>query len=80
MAYNSNDVTGFPPAGGDSRRIDFDTLVRMADGTEDVPVAYAFGGAAPTAISIGNGKPFEVSANNVHARVFVEFDPYGWAK
>ena len=80
MAFNQRDVTGFPPADGGYREIDFESLVREADGTEDVPVSYAFGGAAPTTISIGNGSPFDISADNAHARVFVEFDPYGWAK
>jgi hypothetical protein len=77
MAYNVNDVIGFP-APTSYRQIDFASLVQDIDSTQEVPVVYAFGGNAPTMISIGNGKPFAVSSNSGYARMFVEFNPYSW--
>lgn len=78
MPYSQRDVTGFPPANPGYRQIDFASLVAMADGTQEVPVVYAFGGNAPTMISIGNGKPFAVNSTSGYARMFVEFLPYYW--
>jgi hypothetical protein len=77
MTYNVRDVTGFPPPSR-HRRVQFSELVAEVDQTVDVPVVYAFGGNAPTAISIGNGNPFEISSINGYARMFVEFNPYSW--
>jgi hypothetical protein len=77
MPYSPQDVIGFPPP-STYRQIDFASLVAMADGTQEVPVVYAFGGNAPTMVSIGNGTPFAVSANSGYARMFVEFLPYAW--
>lgn len=78
MTYNIRDVTGFPPPTPGYREIDFAALVAMADGTQEVPVVYAFGGNAPTMISIGNGNPFAVPNTAGSARLFVEFEPYYW--
>jgi hypothetical protein len=79
MTYNVRDTVGFPPP-SNFRQISFEALVSYVDPTAEVPVVYAFGGNAPTAISIGNGKPFEISSTSGYARMFVEFDPYSWDK
>lgn len=78
MAFNENDVVGFPPANPSPRQIDFASLVQLTDSSKEVPVVYAFGGQAPTMIAIGNGTPFEISSVNGYARMFVEFNPYDW--
>lgn len=77
MTYNVNDVIGFPPPSR-YRQIDFASLVELADGTQEVPVVYAFGGNAPTMVSIGDGAPFAISSVTGYARMFVEFSPYYW--
>lgn len=77
MTYNPRDVIGFPPPSG-YREIDFASLVADVDSGPAVPVVYAFGGNAPTLVSIGNGMPFEISSTNGYTRMFVEFDPYSW--
>lgn len=77
MTYNVRDVIGFPPPSS-YREVPFSSLVAEVDGTVEVPVVYAFGGNAPTMVSIGNGAPFEIASTNGYSRMFVEFNPYSW--
>lgn len=77
MAYNIKDTIGFP-APVQFKQIDFASLVANVDSTRDVPVVYAFGGNAPTLISIGNGTPFAIGSTSGYTRMFVEFEPYSW--
>lgn len=78
MAFNQRDVNGFPPPNPGPRTIDFASLCAEADTSVEVPVAYAFGGNAPTMVSLGDGSPFEISNPDGSARLFVEYEPYAW--
>lgn len=67
---------GFPPSNPPPRVIDFASLCEFADGSRDVPVAYNFGGGAPTTIKAENVEIETLQAGG--RREFVEFDPYAW--
>jgi hypothetical protein len=78
MTYNVRDDVGFPPPAPTPKVVDWQTLCDMVDGSKDYPVAYSFGGNAPTMISIGKGLPFAISTPFGYARMFVELSPYYW--
>lgn len=81
MAYSDRDAAIAPPS-PPSQEVDFQTLCDMVDGSQDVPVAYAFGGAAPTTVSLGDGsttlEEVVMSPLTGYRRMFVEFYPHGW--
>lgn len=77
MAYSERDARIAPPAPA-SQEVDWQTLCDMVDSTQDVVVAYAFGGAAPNTVKLGNGAEMAISNPLNYRRMFVEFFPFGW--
>ena len=77
MAYSERDARIAPPAPA-SQEVDWQSLCDMADSTQDVLVAYAFGGASPTTAKLGNGAELAVSNPTDYRRMFVEYYAYGW--
>lgn len=77
MAYAARDAQIAPPA-EPTKSVDWQTLCDMVDGTQDVQVAYAFGGTAPTTIKLGNGELLGLSPTTGYRRMFVEWYPLGW--
>lgn len=77
MAYSERDARIAAPTQA-SNEVDWQTLCDMADSTQDVMVAYAFGGAAPTTVKLGNGGEMALSSPTDYRRMFVTFYDYGW--
>lgn len=86
MAFNPHDI--FPGA-LPQRQVDLQTLCEALDSSEDIPVVYAFGGAAPTAVKLNGREVLESKFTGAltdkkgvpgcTGRAFVEFEPYSWA-
>lgn len=77
MPYSDRDARIAPPAPA-SQEVDWQTLCDMVDSTQDVMVAYAFGGAAPSVVKLGNGSELARSNPLDYRRMFVEWYPFGW--
>jgi hypothetical protein len=89
MAYSIKDVIGFPPPTRPPRTIDWQSLVNLADDSVKYPIAYAFGGNAPTMIAVdeinavvtGPGHSMDLirdSNPNSYGRMFAESRSYYW--
>lgn len=86
MPYSIKDKIGFPPPAPPPKIIDFKTLVDIADSSSAFPVAYTFGGNAPTELTAeqvadyrqGGAKIGGASDSNSYGRMFVEDRPYYW--
>lgn len=75
MSYSERDARiASPPEA--SKEVDWQTLCDMVDSTQDVMVAYAFGGSAPTVVKLGNGTELARSNPTDYRRMFVEYYPY----
>lgn len=74
MPYSDRDAQIAPPT-EPAKSVDWQTLCDMVDGTQDVQVAYAFGGPAPSTVSLSE---LIVSPTSGYRRMFVEFFAQGW--
>lgn len=75
MPYSDRDAQIAPPTEPTSS-IDWQTLCDAADGTQDVMIAYAFGGGAPTTVELGS--ELMMSSLQGYRRMFVEYYATGW--
>lgn len=77
MPYSDRDAQIAPPA-EPSKSVDWQSLCDAVDGTQDVQVAYAFGGAAPSTVKLGSGELLALSPLTGYRRMFVEWYATGW--
>lgn len=75
MAYSERDAQ-IAPVAEPAKSVDWQSLCDMVDSTQDVMVAYAFGGGAPSTLDIGS--ELLVSPTSGYRRMFVEWFALGW--
>ena len=78
MTFNIRDTIGFPPPVPPPRTVDFQSLVDAVDSSVTYPIAYSFGGNAPTELPVERLNNILPSDTTNYGRMFAEDRPYYW--